>query len=134
MEGSLDSHLSENILLDNSFELSFVFGNFTSRYPDSVKDTFGRQHGTTVVPFADSGGYGRKIDIWMGNIPDIQFGLAHFIDYQMLGTDGDVDFTGHEVDAVVGADFLQYYDVYLDYPHNRLLLKPNAAFLKQFHV
>jgi len=111
-----------------------VFGHFTSRYPDSVKDTTGRKHASAVVPFADSGGYGRDIDVWMSTIPDLQFGQAHFLKYFMLGTDGDVDFGDHQVDAVIGADFLKYYDVYLDYPHNRVLLKPNKSFFDEFHA
>lgn len=134
LEGLLDSHFSSSILFANNFELSYVFGHFTSQYPDSVKDTTGRHHSAGVVPFADSGGYGQEIEFWPGTIPDLIFGQAHFVDYDMLGTDGAVAFAGHQVDAVIGADFLKYYDVYLDYPHSRVLLKPNKSFYNFFHV
>lgn len=133
-EGLLDLHESQSLLLANNFDLSYVLGHFTSKYPDSVKDTSGQHHGGSVVPFADSSGYGRELEVWLGRIADLQFGPAHFVDYYMLGTDGDVEFAGHQVDAVIGADFLKYYDVYLDYPHNRVLLKPNKAFYDTFHA
>jgi len=131
-EGLLDMHQSQ-MLLANNFDLSYVFGHFTGQYPDSVKDTSGQHHGGAVVPFADSSAYGRSLDVWLGRIGDLQFGPAHFVDYDMLATDGDVAFSGHQLDAVIGADFLKYYDVYLDYPHNRVLLKPNKAFYNAFH-
>jgi hypothetical protein len=133
-DGLLDFHSSRSVLFANNFNLSYVFGHFTSRYPDSVKDASGEHHGGAVVPFADSSGYGRRLEVWLGRIPDLQFAQAHFVDYYMLGTDGDVTFAGHQVDAVIGADFLKYYDVYLDYPHNRVLLKPNKSFANTFHT
>jgi hypothetical protein len=134
LEGLLNFHFSSSILLANNFELSFVFGHFTRQYPDSVKDTTGQHHAAAVVPFADSGGYGREAEVWLSTIPDLQFGQAHFVSYYMLGTDADVDFGGHQVDAALGADFMKYYDVYVDYPHSRILLKPNKSFFNAFHM
>ncbi|HET9392655.1 MAG TPA: retropepsin-like aspartic protease [Candidatus Rubrimentiphilum sp.] len=134
LEGLLNFHFSSAILFANNFEISFVFGHFTSRYPESVKDTNGRNHSSAVVPFADSGGYGREAEVWLSTIPDLQFGQAHFISYYMLGTDADEDYGGHQVDAALGADFLKYYDMYVDYPHNRVLLKPNKSFFNAFHM
>jgi len=133
-EGLLDLHQSQSLLLANNFDLSYVLGHFTSQHPDSVKDTSGEHHGGAVVPFADSSSYGKELEVWLGKIADLQFGPAHFVDYYMLGTDGDIEFDGHQVDAVIGADFLKYYDVYLDYPHNRVFLKPNKAFNDTFHT
>jgi len=127
LSGLLDFHPTPNILLANDFELSFVFGRFLSQYPDTVKDTTGRNHTSTFVPFADSNGYGTEADVWLGSIADLQFGRAHYADYLVLGTNGDFDFGGHHTDAVIGADLLKYYDVYLDYPHRRVFFKPNKS-------
>jgi hypothetical protein len=134
-KGTIDSHDSDNILFDNDFLMSFVFGNFTDRYPESVKDVVtGKDHGSATIPFADSNGYGKDVHVWLGNIPDIHFGPAHFVNFQIIAADGDLEFGGHDVDAVMGGDLLQYYDIYLDYPHNRILLKPNKSFFKAFKV
>ncbi len=134
-KGTLDSHDSENILFDNDFMMSFVFGNFTDRYPESVKDVVtGKDHGDATIPFADSKGYGKDVHVWLGNIPDIRFGPAHFLNFQIIAADGDIQFGGHDIDAVMGGDLLQYYDIYLDYPHSRIFLKPNKSFFKAFKV
>jgi len=133
--GSIDSHETHNILFDNDFDSSFVFGDFTSEYPDSVKDVVtGKSHGTSVIPFADSKGYGKEVQTWLGNVPDINFGPARFLNFQIVASDGSMEFGGHDVDAVMGGDLLKYYDIYLDYPHNRIFLLPNKAFFKFFKV
>lgn len=133
--GTLDSHDSPDILFDNDFGMSFVFGSFTGRYPDSVKDVVtGKEHANATIPFADSQGFGKAVQVWLGNVPDVHFGPAHFVNFQIMAADGDMDFGGRTVDAVMGGDLLQYYDIYLDYPHSRILLKPNKAFFKAFKV
>lgn len=38
----------------------------------------------------------------------------------------------HDVDAVLGTDMLQFYDVYTDFPHSRMFLKQNDYFRKMF--
>lgn len=133
--GTIDSHESESILFDNDFESSFVFGSFTDRYPESVKDVVtGKEHAAAVIPFADAKGYGKDVQVWLGSIPDIEFGPARFANFQLIAADGAVRFGGHDVDAVMGGDLLQFYDIYLDYPHTRIILKPNKAFFKMFKV
>lgn len=133
--GVIDSHATSNVMFDNDFETSFIFGGFTRRYPDSVKDAdTGKTHSTTTVPFADSKGYGKDVQIWLATIPLIQFGPAYFAGLPMVASDGDIDIGGHEVDAVMGGDLLRFYDVYLDYPHNRVFLKPNSLFHKFFQA
>jgi hypothetical protein len=57
------------------------------------------------------------------------------VNFQIMAADGDMDFvSGRSIDAVMGGDLLQYYDIYLDYPHSRIFLKPNKAFFKFFKV
>lgn len=135
-KGTLDSHDSSDILFDNDFGMSFVFGSFTGRYPESVKDVVtGKDHANATIPFADSSGFGKDVQVWLGNIPDVHFGPAHFVNFQIMAADGDMDFvSGRSIDAVMGGDLLQYYDIYLDYPHSRIFLKPNKAFFKFFKV
>ena len=133
LKGTLDSHITENILFDNDFDQTFFFGGFTSRYPASIKDTYtGKEHASSDVPFADAKGYGRKVDVWFGQVGDVQFGPAHFRNFDAVATDEDVSFAGHEVDAVMGGDLLQYYEIFLDFPHNRIFLRPNKSFFKHF--
>jgi len=131
--GSIDSHVTNNILFDNDFDTSFVFGSFTTQYPDSVKDVVtGKSHGSAMVPFADSKGFGKEVHIWLANVPRIEFGPAEFQNYRIIASDADLE--GNGIDAVMGGDLLRFYDIYLDYPHNRIFLQPNKLFFKVFQV
>jgi hypothetical protein len=131
--GVIDDHTSANIIIDNDFDWSFLFGSFTQHFPESAKDTTnGKAHATTTVPFADSRSFGRDFDVWQGNVPEFDLGPARFMNFRIMASNGAIDFDGHDVDAVVGADVLRYYDVYLDFPHSRVLLKPNSVFFKTF--
>lgn len=132
-QGVLDSNVTQNILFDNDFSMSYVFGSFIDKHPASVSDVVtGHNHGSATIPFADSKGFGKEVSVFMGKIPDVQFGPARFLNYQIVAVDGDMTFGGHDTDAVMGGDLLRFYDIYLDYPHNRIFLKPNASFFKNF--
>lgn len=133
IQGTLAAHPSENVLFDNDYAFSYLLGGFVDRYPDAVTDAVtNKNHGVATIPFADSSGYGKEVSVYLGKIPDIQFGPAHFVNYQMVTVDGPLYYDGHEIDAVMGGDVLRYYDVYLDYPHNKIYLRPNKSFFKVF--
>jgi len=127
-------HDTRNVLLDSSFGLSFVLGSFTQQYPDAVPDLFRKEHMHTVVPFADNGSYGRDADVWIANIPQLQVGPMNFLNYQLLATDMEWERGDHPVDAVIGTQFLQYFDVTYDFAHSRVLLKENDYFHRSFKV
>ncbi len=131
----ISSHETENVLLDSSFLYSFVFGSFTESYPEAVVDASkGEEHHHTVVPFADSGTYGRDLDVWVANVPDIRIGPTRFLNYKILATNIAWDPGGHKVDAVMGTQFLAYYDVSYDFARGRVLLKHNEFFNKTFRI
>jgi hypothetical protein len=37
-----------------------------------------------------------------------------------------------DYDGILGQDLLRYYDLYLDYPHSRILLVPNSRYTDRF--
>jgi hypothetical protein len=131
-KGEIAWHAADNILIDPEFPNSIVFSDFADRYPDAVKTYDGKPHTSGSIPFADEEGYGTDVDLWFGKVADIQFGPTHFVDYPVTVTDDPIADATRSVDAVMGLDVLRYYDIYLDYPHNRVYLKPNADFLKRF--
>lgn len=132
VKGTIGGHETENILLNNYFDFSFVFGSFSQKFPDAVADTKGNKHAQGTVPFADSGSYGRDVDLWIANLDDVFFGPAHFKNYKIVASDAEIVYGGHDIDAVMGSDLLAFYDVYLDYPHSRIFLKQNEYFWKTF--
>jgi hypothetical protein len=133
ISGTIGSHTTDNILFDNDFDTSFVFGSLTNAYPDMFQDVVtGKSHGTTTIPFADSKGYGKDVQIWLARVPEFGFGPEHFANFQVVASDADLEGSG--IDAVMGGDLLRFFDVYLDYPHNRIFLKPNSSFFKTFQI
>ena len=131
--GILASHETQNVLLDSSFTFSYVFGGFSQAYPDAVVDAKnGKQHEHAVVPFADTGAYGREFEVWNTTLSDAHIGPTHYFNYRIIATNADMELGGHQVDAVMGTQFLWFYDVYYDFAHNRVFLKPNEYFRKAF--
>ena len=49
-----------------------------------------------------------------------------------LATNASYDASETKVDAMIGADYLRYFDLYFDYPHGRFIVKPNERFYQMF--
>ncbi len=130
IKGSLAEHATDNILLDNSFPFTLISGSFSNRYPEAVPDMQGHKHVHTMVPFADSKSYGRDVDIWLSLLKTAHFGPVTFNNLEMIVTNADP--FEHDIDAVIGANLLHYFDVYVDFPHSRVILKANQWFAKKF--
>jgi hypothetical protein len=101
-------------------------------HPEEVHDASGKAHGTSVLPFADEGSYGTKVQHWTSEISNFRFAI---LDYQRVGvetTNAPLVVKDQSVDALLGADYLHYYDLYFVYPYGRLIVKPNAIFFSTF--
>ena len=124
-------HETKNVLIDTSYRFSYVMGSFANRYPEAVPDYEGRRRGRTVVPFADANGYGREVDVWEARVPAFQLGDTEFRQVDMIGLDANFPFE-RDVDAIVGAQLLTFFDVWLDYANHRIILQPNDVFRQNF--
>lgn len=133
VKGTIAQHDSDSILFSNAFPFSMIFGAFTSRYPQAIPDTKGKAHAVASVPFADSKSYGQAVELWITRVPDFFFGTLHLKNQPMFATNVDLPAT-RRIDAVVGADTLQYFDIYLDFAHQRLILLPNKFFFKAYKL
>lgn len=132
IQGSIGGHIAKHFLVDNGFYWSVATGELTTRYPDALPDMRGDKHAHVVVPFADKKSYGRDVDVWIANVPDIVIGPVHFRGYRVIATDANLENSGYDPDFVVGSDFLHFFDVHLDYQNGRMYLKPNKWFLNRF--
>lgn len=132
---TIGSHETKNVLLDSSFDYSFIFGSFSQAYPEAVADALlGSKHLHRVVPFAEHASYGRDVDMWIANVSTLQVGPMNFLNYKIFATNADVAQGDHPIDAVMGTQFLQYFDVSYDFAHERVLLKRNDYFRRYFRV
>ena len=132
---TIGSHETKNVLLDSSFDFSMILGSFSQAYPEAVADAFfGKRHEHKIVPFADRASYGLDFDMWIANVSQMQVGPMNFINYKILATNADMEQGDHPIDAVMGAQFLIYFDVSYDFAHERVLLKRNDYFKRYFRV
>jgi hypothetical protein len=130
VDGEIGGHATSKILVDNAFDYTYVFGSFVRRYPEAVPDFEGRKHGVGRIPFADSKSYGRDADMWLSTLPKFRIAGQLFANFGVFASDGDL--FGNDIDAVLGLNVLQFFDVYLDYQHARIVLMPNGTFHKSF--
>jgi hypothetical protein len=71
--------------------------------------------------------------VWLTQASHLRFGPADYLKYTVVATNFAFGSSDDETDAVVGIDYLAFFDVYLDYADQRVLLKPNASFFQIFH-
>jgi hypothetical protein len=125
--------VSRNVALALEFTRSTLFGEWTSTHADQMTGA-SKGHGQADLPFADNGSFGEKLDVWLAAPTHVSFGSVNFQQPQILATNMPIDFSAdRSVDAALGFDFLRWFDVYLDYPHDRIIVKPNSFFLKMMH-
>jgi len=124
--------ITDRALLSTTMPFSFVLGSFADAHPSEVADRSGKQHAQGILPVAGAESYGVKIETWIALLSHFRFALA---DYRQIGipaTNWPMTVGNHSVDAIIGTDYLRYYDVYFEYPFGRFTVKPNALFFKTF--
>ncbi len=123
--------MSNNVVLTIEFTYSILFGSYiASHTPIAPSDKATTSQAD--LPFADSDSFGHVISIFPVQPSHISFGSVNFQQPEVVGTDYPLRFSDDRpVDAALGFDFLRWFDVYLDYPHDRIIVKPNQFF---FHV
>ncbi len=123
---------TQRALLSTSMPFSIVLGSFVAAHPGDVPDTSRNGSKEQLLPLADAGTYGMKIVNWVAPVSHFRFAIS---DYQKVGletTNAPIVVHDQPIDALLGADYLHYYDIYFDYPYGRLIVKPNALFYKTF--
>lgn len=124
--------ITRKALLSTTMPFTLILGSFVEAHPDDVRDTSGGKHGQQIVPLADEGTYGKTVEHWSALVSHFRFAIG---DYQQVGvvtTNADITLRDQPVDALLGVDYLEFYDLYFAYPYGRILVKPNALFFKTF--
>lgn len=130
----IGSGISNDVALANEFEQTVVWGSYVAAHGSDLTNVENGQHYQQSLPFADNGSFGQEVEIWTASISHVSFGSVNFHGSQVIATNYPLSFSqDRPVDAFLGFDFLRWFDVYLDYPHGRLIVKPNQLFLRVTH-
>lgn len=119
-----DGH-TDRVMFNPSAQFTMVAGNYIAQHASSIQDLSPGHHHEGVVPFADNASYGTEAALWLSDTPVLEFANLNFQNLDVLSTDIPAP---HNADAQLGLDFLRFYDVYFDFPDQRLFLVPNKWF------
>ena len=124
---------SDNVLLANEILHTEFFDSFLEAHSD-VFATSSETRQEEDLPFADNDQFGRNVEEWETQPTDIHFGLVNFQQPLVRASNYPLYLSeDRPVDAALGWDFLKFFDVYLDYPHDRIIVKPNQFFMNMIH-
>jgi hypothetical protein len=130
----IGTSVDARVIVNNALTYTYVFGSLIEKYPADFVDPPGEKRGNAMVPFADENSFGTEAPVWVTSASHLRFGPS---DYQKIGvfaTSFPFEIGGRAIDAMIGLNYLAYFDVYFDYPDNQLVLKPNTLFFKTFHA
>ncbi|MBV9028028.1 MAG: hypothetical protein JO311_05385, partial [Candidatus Eremiobacteraeota bacterium] len=124
--------ITDRAIISTIMPSSYLLGSFVEAHPSEVADVSGKTHAAGILPVANAETYGTRMETWTARLSHFRFALS---DYQQVGvrtTNFPLTMGNRPVDAIIGTDYLRFYDVYFDYPYGRITVKPNALFLKTF--
>jgi hypothetical protein len=124
--------VTDRAVLSTIMPSSLIFGSFVEAHPLEVADLSGKTHAAGILPVANAETYGTKVEIWSARLSHFRFALSDFQQVGIPATNFPLTLGDHPVDAIIGTDYLRFYDVYFDYPYGRITVKPNALFFKTF--
>lgn len=124
--------ITHRAVLSTIMPFSFILGSFVDAHPSEVADSSGKTHAAGILPVAGADSYGVKMEIWSAQVSHFRFALSDYQRVHIPATNFPLMVGDDSIDAIIGTDYLKFYDVYFDYPYGRLTVKPNALFFKTF--
>jgi hypothetical protein len=121
------------LIVDTGADRSMLFSSFSKYHSDALVD---RGRGTQMEaasPFlGDIGGVGGSVQYRPVDLGPFTIAPWTFSRWLFYLTQDPSKFEIEDYDGLVGQDFLRYYDLYLDYPHGRILLAPNSRYTDRY--
>jgi hypothetical protein len=118
---------SDHFILDTGSPNCFLFSSFTDAHPDDVKDQgAGIAVNHLYLPWFGFGQVGGgEVQVHATEVKSMVVGGIQFTNWLMFRDIAEQS-QGDQGAGLIGYDFLKYFTVYLDYPHNQVFLVPNS--------
>lgn len=124
---------STRFLVDTGADTSALFSSFPKNHPGGILQGGVGAEMAASSPFLSQffavGGTVKYREVEAG---PLRVGAWNFPSWPFNLTLDAATFDFQDYDGILGQDFLRYYDLYLDYPHGRILLVPNARYAQRF--
>ncbi len=125
------SHL--RFLVDTGADSSVLFPSFASAHPEALAQSAIGAEMEASFPFVGAfGAVGGLVQYEAVETGPLNVAQWTFATWPFNLTHNASTFEMEDYDGILGQDFLRYYDLYLDYPHGRILLAPNARYTERF--
>jgi hypothetical protein len=125
------SAFTDRVLLSSATPYTIAFGSFYEENKSEFQDAPGAKSEQNV-PFADRDSVGEHLEVWLTRTSGLRFAVADFGKHAFLATNFSPESYQVQIDAIIGADYLHYFDLYFDYPHDRFIVAPNDWFRQLF--
>jgi hypothetical protein len=129
---SIGEDITQRAVVNTISPFSIVFGPYIEAHRSDFVDFPDEKHQDTYVPFADENGFGTEASVWITRATHMRFGPADYQEVPVVATNFPYSSAYGDVDAVLGLNYLTFFDLYFDYANNRIVIKPNSFFFKTF--
>jgi hypothetical protein len=133
VSATIGATLGEHFVLDTGADRSALYSQFVHDHPQAATDQGLGTQLRDAFPFETAfSGVGGKVSYRPVQVAPFAFGGVSFRNWLFNATYDAASFEGEDYDGLIGQDVLRYFDVYLDYPHNRIYLVPNSRYTDRF--
>ena len=120
-------------VLDTGADRSALFSRYVQAHPSELADRGLGQTMTDAHPFVDDfNGVGGTVEYRPLEVGPLLFGKWPFPTWLFEVTQNAPSFEFEDYDGLIGQDLLRNFDLYLDYPHERIYLVPNDRFRQRW--
>ncbi|MGC2405335.1 MAG: aspartyl protease family protein [Candidatus Cybelea sp.] len=130
---TIDGLAAPAFVLDTGADRSTIFSRFGDAHPQELRDRGLGESMNDAFPFInDFSGVGGSVDYRPLQVGPVVVSGWSFPKWLFEMTQNAPSFELEDYDGLIGQDFLRNFDVYLDYPHDRVYLVPNDRFRKRW--
>jgi hypothetical protein len=120
-------------LVDTGADRSILFPSFASAHADALVDHgLGAEMEASFPFLSDFEGVGGEVSYRPIELGPLTVAPWTYEKWLFFLTQDASKFELDDYDGILGQDLLRYYDLYLDYPHSRILLVPNSRYTDRF--
>ena len=124
---------ASHMVVDTGADRSTLFSQFIRANPERTKDQGLGERERDAYPFEQQFyGVGGQVSFSQLQLGPLAVAGVTFPTWLFDATENAASFEFEDIDGLIGQDVLRYFDVYLDYPQQRIYFVPNQRYRDRF--
>lgn len=120
-------------IVDTGADSSILFSSFGTAHADALEEGgIGAELAASWPFLSEFFAVGGSVTYRAVEVQQLSIGPWTFPSWPFNMTLDPSKFDFEDYDGLLGQDLLRYFDLYLDYPHGRIVLVPNARYTERF--